>query len=221
MLSKECHEETTFSFSVEAPAPPDRRRDARHLTILRVGALIASSGRELCLIRNISAGGLMAHVYSHHEEGDRVAVELKSDHQIPGHILWVDESNVGVAFDQPIDVEDLLANQNSFANGWRPRPPRIEVDRLASLRCGARVHAVNTRDISQGGVKIETDQPIEPGSDVVLMLDRFRPIHGVIRWCANGSAGVAFNQVIPFRELMTWLRSDAGSAGKGAIALGG
>ena len=208
MLSKECHEETTFSFSAEAPPPPDRRRDTRHLTILRVGALIADSGRELCLIRNISAGGLMAHVYSHHEQGDRIAVELKSDHQIPGHILWVDESNVGIEFDEPIDVEELLANHGRLENGWRPRPPRVEVDRLASLRCGARVHAVNTRDISQGGVKIETDQPIEPGSDVVLMLDRFRPIHGVVRWCANGSAGIAFNQVIPFHELMAWLRPE-------------
>ena len=212
MLSRECHEETTFSFSAEAPPPPERRRDQRHLTILRVGALIAGAERELCLIRNISAGGLMAHVYSHHEKGDRVAVELKSDHQIPGHILWVDDSNVGIAFDEPIDVEELLANQGTLDNGWRPRPPRVEVDRLATLRCGARIHAVNTRDISQGGVKIETDQPIEPGSDVVLMLDRFRPIHGVVRWCSNGSAGIAFNQVIPFHELMAWLRPDGGGA---------
>jgi hypothetical protein len=218
MLSKECHEETTFSFSAEAPPPPDRRRDPRHLTILRVGALIAAAGRELCLIRNISGGGLMAHVYSQHRKGDRVAVELNSEHQIPGSILWVDESNVGISFDEPIDVEQLLANQGTLDNGWRPRPPRVEVDRLGTLRCGARVHAVNTRDISQGGVKLEIDQPVEPGSDVVLMLDRFRPIHGVVRWCQDGSAGVAFNQVVPFHELMSWLRPDPISAGKRAGA---
>ena len=56
-------EETIFSFSREAPPPPrERRRQARHLTILKVGTLIVDGGRELCLIRNISAGGLMAHV---------------------------------------------------------------------------------------------------------------------------------------------------------------
>ncbi len=54
-------EETTFSFSSAAPQP-DRRRQTRHLTILRVGTLIIEGRRELCLIRNISAGGLMAHV---------------------------------------------------------------------------------------------------------------------------------------------------------------
>jgi len=57
-------EETTFSFSTRAPQPPERRRDTRHITILRVGTILVDGRRELCLIRNISAGGLMAHVYS-------------------------------------------------------------------------------------------------------------------------------------------------------------
>src|SRR3712207_7884086 len=68
-------EETTFSFSNAAPQP-DRRRQARHLTILRVGTLIIDGRRELCLIRNISAGGVMAHVYS----PDRKSTRLNSSH---------------------------------------------------------------------------------------------------------------------------------------------
>ena len=208
MLSKEYHDETIFSLSSDAPPPPDRRRDPRQMTILRVGALVGAHGRELCLIRNISSGGLMAHVYSHHEQGDRISVELKSNHPIPGCIQWVEESNVGIGFDEPIDVEEMLADQAAIDNGWRSRPPRVEVDRLATLRCGAQLFGVNTRDISQGGVKIETDQPIEPGAEVVLLLDSFRPLHGVVRWCQGGFAGIAFNEVIPFRELMAWLRPD-------------
>ncbi len=160
MLSNECHEETIFSFSPRAPRPPERRRETRHLTILRVGALIGPNGRELCLIRNISAGGLMAHVYSNHAVGAAVAVELKSNQAVPGTVVWADESNVGIEFDVPIDVEEMLSSQAVLDNGWRPRLPRVEVDRLATLRCGARLYGVNTRDISQGGVKIEIDQPL-------------------------------------------------------------
>jgi PilZ domain-containing protein len=207
MLPKESHDETLFSLSEEAPQP-DRRRDPRNLTILRVGALVGSGGRELCLIRNISAGGLMAHVYCHHWPGEEVAVEIRGDHPIAGSVLWVSESNVGVQFEEPVDVEEMLASQAVLDNGWRPRPPRIEVDQLATLRCGARLHGVNTRDISQGGVKIETDQPLEPGAAVVLTLDRFRPVHGVVRWYDEGFAGIAFNQVIPFHELIAWLKPD-------------
>ena len=207
MLSNELHEETLFSFSKQAPRPPERRRDARHLTILRVGALIGAQGRELCLIRNISAGGLMAHVYSRHAEGDRVAIELKGNQQTQGKVLWVAESNIGIEFDEPIDVAEILSNQTVLDNGWRPRLPRIELDRLATLRCGARLYGVNTRDISQGGVKIECDQPLEPGREVVLMMENFRPLQALVRWCEGGLAGLSFHQLIPFPELMTWLKN--------------
>ena len=69
----------------------------------------------------------------------------------------------------------MLSSQAALDNGWRPRLPRVEVDRLATLRCGARLYGVNTRDISQGGVKIETDQPFEVGREVVLTMEKFRP----------------------------------------------
>jgi hypothetical protein len=211
MLANDFHDETTFSFSQRAPQPPaaERRQAPRHLTILRVGALIGREGRELCLIRNISAGGLMAHVYSSHAKGEAVAIELKTNHQIAGKVIWAEGSNIGIQFDAPIDVGDMLSSQAVLENGWRPRLPRIEVDRLATLRCGARVYGVNTRDISQGGVKLETDEPLEVGREIVLTLDRFAPVHGVVRWCAGGLAGIAFNQLIPFAELMTWLRGEA------------
>jgi Tfp pilus assembly protein PilZ len=209
MLSNQFHEETVFSFSRETPAPPERRRETRHLTILRVGALVGRGGRELCLIRNISAGGLMAHVYSCHQAGDKVTVELKSNHPVAGRVVWADESNVGIEFEEPIDVEEMLSSQAALVNGWRPRLPRVEVDRLATLRCGARLYGVNTRDISQGGVKIECDQPLEVGRDVVLTLEKFRPLAGAVRWCHDRLAGIAFNELIPFHELMALLKPEA------------
>jgi hypothetical protein len=211
VLSNDLHEETVFSFSKLAPRPPERRRDSRHLTILRVGALIGPAGRELCLIRNISAGGLMAHVYSRHEDGERVAIELKGNQQTPGKVIWIDDSNIGIAFDEPIDVAEILSNQAVLENGWQPRLPRIEVDRLATLRCGAKLYGVNTRDISQGGVKIECDQPLETGRDVVLTMEQFRPLAATVRWCANGLAGLSFNQLVPFPELMAWLKGGENS----------
>jgi hypothetical protein len=201
-------EETTFSFSSEAPLPPERRKQARYMTILRVGTLIVDGCRELCLIRNISAGGLMAHAYSVLVQGQSVLVELKTNQQISGTVSWVEGANVGIRFAEKVDVEELLATNSTLENGWRPRLPRVEVDRLATLRCGARIYGVSTRDISQGGVKIETDHPIAVDGGIVLTLDKFRPIEGAVRWYNEGLCGISFNQVIPFRDLMSWLRSQ-------------
>ena len=130
--------ETGFSFADAVPEPPERRCDERFITILRVGVLIVDGRRELCLMRNISAGGLMAHVYSLVEEGQRVTVELKSNQAIGGTIAWVRGANAGIAFDDNVDIAALLANPAVLDNGWRPRLPRIEVVRWGTLRSGAR-----------------------------------------------------------------------------------
>src|SRR4051812_22549939 len=87
-------EDTSFSFSKLAPSPPaDRRDNARHLKILRVGTLIIGDHRELCLIRNISAGGLMAHVYSNLTVGQEISVSLKSAQLLTGTVAWLKDGN--------------------------------------------------------------------------------------------------------------------------------
>ncbi|HWH17244.1 MAG TPA: PilZ domain-containing protein [Allosphingosinicella sp.] len=206
-LSGEPTEETIFSFSEDTPSPHDRSGAARRLTTLRVGTIMIHGRRELCLIRNISAGGLRAHVYSPVKEGQKVSVELKTNQQTSGTINWVRDGNVGIAFDERIDVADLLAAQTGTDSGWRPRMPRVEVDRLGEIRVGARIYPFNSCDISQGGVRIEIDQPLKVGEAVVLTFEKWRPIAGVVRWYEEGQGGIAFNQVIPFQELMSWLQS--------------
>lgn len=200
-------EETSFSFSSETPQPSERRGAKRHMTILRVGTIHIDERRELCLIRNISAGGLKAHIYSCLTLGQRVAAELKTNQRIDGRVSWIEGSTAGITFDAPIDVEEILNNQVELENGWRPRLPRVEIDRLATVRAGSRLFGVNTRDISQGGVKIETDHPFEVDEEVVLALDGFRPLHGTVRWYEDGLCGIGFNHVLPFRELMDWLKA--------------
>ena len=201
-------EETTFSLSREAPPPPDRRRQQRHITILRVGTIIFGGRRELCLIRNISTGGLMAHVYSQLQPGENIEVELKTNQRISGRVTWTNGSNAGIAFNEPVRVEDLLAANSEMQKGWRPRLPRVEVDRLGTLRLGSHVYAFNTRDISQGGVKVEIDEPVEVGAEVMISLEKFRPMPGLVRWSHDGQCGISFHQVIPLQELIAWLRQD-------------
>ncbi len=198
--------ETSFSFSSQVPQPPERRHSERHIKILRVGTLVIDGRRELCLIRNVSAGGLMAHVYSHIAAGQAVTVELKTSQPVAGHIAWVRDSNAGIAFDHEVDIEELLANPRVLDNGWQARAPRIEVDRAATLRAGARTHRTRTLDISQSGLKLITDASFEPGDEVVVTPEDFRPLAGVVRWQSDRNCGVAFNQIVPLSELIAWLK---------------
>ena len=209
MLAENQILETSFSFSDQVPAPPERREGERCVTILRVGVLVIDGRRELCLIRNISAGGLMAHVYSPVQPGQCVTVELKSNQQIEGKVEWVRDADAGIAFDTKVDVSQLLSNPQVLDNGWRPRLPRVEIDRLATVRVGARTYWVHTRDVSQGGIKIDTDQPLDVGTEVVITLENFRPLAGTVRCQRGRGCGISFNDLLPFEELIAWLKRAA------------
>ncbi len=202
--------ETGFSFSTDVPGPPERRTSERHIKILRVGTVVVDGRRELCLIRNISAGGVMAHVYSPLLPGQHVSIELKTSQPVTGRVVWMRGGNAGIQFDSPVDVAELLATPQGVDNSWRPRTPRVEIDRMATLRAGARTWWVHARDISQSGVKIETDAEEAPaaGEDLVITLEGFRPLAGQVRWSAGGQCGISFNGLIPFADLIDWLKQS-------------
>ena len=60
----------------------DRRNHDRYLTILRVALLHTEAAKELCVVRNISAGGLSARVYRSFEVDEAVEVEFRSEERL-------------------------------------------------------------------------------------------------------------------------------------------
>lgn len=57
-------------------------------------------------IRNLSAGGLMAEAPLRVLRGERVEINLRSIGWITGHVAWVTEGRIGIAFDHPINPKD-------------------------------------------------------------------------------------------------------------------
>lgn len=199
-------ETTLYSLTDGAPGPAvERREGERHLTLFRVGSVTIGDRRELCLIKNISAGGMLIRAYCAIEVGARLSVELKRGEQIEGTVSWVRDSSAGIAFDERIDVVELLA---SSMEGPRPRMPRVEIRCIANVRQGASVYGILARDISQGGVKLETSRELEIGRDLVVTLPGLPPQQGVVRWKDGGCYGVTFNRLVSLSELVGWLHDQ-------------
>ena len=204
-LDEQPVETTLYSLSDAAPGPGDRRDGDRHLTLFRVGSITIGDRRELCLIKNISAGGMMIRAYCSIAEGTHLSVELKSGQPVSGKATWVKDPNVGVAFDNPIDVLDILS---ASADGAKQRMPRIEVDSIATVRDGANVYRLPVRDISQGGIKVEGNPILEHGCDLSVSLPGLEPQPAALRWRHGGHLGISFNRLIPLAELVAWLQAE-------------
>lgn len=198
-------ETTLYSLAASTPGRPDRRESERFLSLLRVGAMVVEGRRELCLIRNISAGGMMIRAYSPIKVGTPLTIELKQGDPVSGVVQWVEEGMTGVTFDAPIDVVALLAPSDE---GPRPRLPRIEVECTAWVRQESEVIRTRALNISQGGICVETSARLVVGGDVVVTLPGLTPAAGVVKWSNGNAFGIGFNRALILSELVHWLKEQ-------------
>lgn len=198
-------ETTVYSLATSAPTQPDRRGGDRYLSLLRVGSIQVEGRRELCLIRNISAGGMMIRAYSNIAIGTALSVELKQGDPVNGKVKWIEDGLTGVTFDSAIDVLLLLAPPG---DGPRPRLPRIEVDCTAWVREDGDVIRTRVLNVSQGGVCVEARAPLTVRADVVITLPGLTPAAGVVKWSEGNSYGLGFNRALVLSELVEWLKGQ-------------
>ena len=198
-------ETTLYSLATSPPTQPDRRGGDRYLSLLRVGAIMVGERRELCLIRNISAGGMMIRAYSNIPLGTQLTVELKQGDPVSGVVKWVEDGLTGVTFDAQLDVLLLLAPPGE---GPRPRLPRIEVDCTAWVREDGNVIRTRVANISQGGICVEARSPLTTGADVVVTLPGLTPAAGVVKWSDGSAYGIGFNRALILSELVAWLQEQ-------------
>jgi hypothetical protein len=202
-LDEQPVETTQYSLSAAPPGRPERRGDERFLSLLRIGALLVGGRRELCLIRNISAGGMMLRPYSPIETGTRLSVELKHGDTVSGVAHWAENGLIGIAFDTPIDVVALLS---ASGDGPQPRMPRIELSCTAWLREDADVYRTRAVNISQGGLCVQADAELRVGAHVIVSLAGLPPAPGAVKWKDQDSYGIGFNHVLKVCELMAFLQ---------------
>lgn len=198
-------EETLYSLSETVPQAGERRDDERYLTLFRVGTLLVGGERQLCLIKNISAGGMLIRAYSELAPGTQLSVELKQGQHIAGNVSLIDGHSAGIAFNNRVDVVELLSISGE---SQRPRMPRVEIRCMTTVRIGAQIYRMTARDISQGGMKVECESALTVGSDIVVTLPGTSPMSGVLRWGSGGCYGIGFNRLLALSELVDWLKDQ-------------
>lgn len=197
-------ESTTFSLTTAVPRPSERRADDRVMAMLRVAKVISSDESEqLVRVCNVSAGGLLAEVGHQVRVGDEVFIELSSQ-KIPATVVWTRDGTAGFKFAQNIDLGELLAGRKQ-RHGFRPRPPRLEVQCKANVKLGDKYYTVDLHDISLGGLKVEPIDEYCLGKPVIVVVESLRPIRGEVRWFNERKVGIVFDQPLTFEELAEWV----------------
>lgn len=194
-------EYTVISLSNAAPTAEERREGQRHMTVLQAGKIVAGERQELCLIRNISARGMMAEVFSDFAADERIGIEFKAGTETRGTVRWVENGRIGIEFERPIDVHHVLAPHGASLT---PRSPRLRVDGRAGIEIDDETCSVTVVDISQGGMKVHHDGHLEQGAEVLVSVEGLPLRKAIVRWAEAGSAGLSFTRVMPLDRISYW-----------------
>ena len=186
---------------------PDRRKEGRHVALLRVGVLHARGDRNLCVVKNISASGLSARAYKKVAVGDEVHIEFKSGGLLSGRVVWARDWNLGIKFPDPIDVEAVLSSRWVVEAQRRRNLPRIPLVCDGRLRLGGRFMGARLLDISQAGARLRVDVSQVNLGEADLSLPGLPSISGLIRWIINDQAGMSFNECLSFEKLASWIHA--------------
>ena len=134
------------------PALGEQRSEPRHRTVLQVARLTTPRGDELCILRNVSTGGLRAQVYCNLAVGEAVGFELRTGRRISGRVIWSEGPSIGVEFDRKVPILAYLAHQTIESLGQRVRAPRVKVGENATFYVAGREFVVSIADASQAGM---------------------------------------------------------------------
>lgn len=183
----------------------DRRAGPRHISILRVGRISCGDQDQLCIVRNISAGGLMVGSNRPPEVDQRVIVELRSDKQMPGTVRWSRDGNSGIQLDEEINVEAVLREERNPLLRIRPRAPRFLRRGTVKLIGEGEPVLGDIIDISIGGLSCRPERPLKRGEPVVASVQGLVATTAEIRWTKGDVTGVRFEKPLPWRAFGEWL----------------
>lgn len=176
---------------------PDRRQARRAMTVLRVAKLESGDLEDLAIVRNVSEGGICLFTDQEFEIGAPVSISLIEDIDIHGRVVWARDRFIGVAFDEEVPVNELLARPQMLHDGRRARFPRLSVDARVEVSLNNRSTVARVRDISHKGAKLLFQDPVEKATQgLVLVIDDHTRLEAMVRWQRGGSVGVEFLKAI-------------------------
>lgn len=165
--------------------------------------------RQDCTIRKISALGVTLRSNLTPALGDRVSVELATGQRPQGKIAWKGRQELGVRFDDCIDMIALLNRKLVSQTPDRRTMPRVEVRSPVYVKCGGNFRLATLRNISARGLQIEGDDLPEVGTYVAVYAEGLNIPTGELLWRRDKLAGIELIEELRWTSIIPWIRSVA------------
>ena len=196
---------TTFVVGDRLPWPDDAPI-SQELGPFDDAAIFISGAREACSIRKISALGVTILSDLTPALGERVSIELPTGQRPTGKVSWTGGKELGVRFDDCIDVIALLNRKLVSLTPERRAMPRVEVRCPVYVKFGQNLWMATLRNISARGMQLEGDELPAIGTYVSVFVEGLNIPPGEVVWRKDKLAGVEVFEPLSWTSIIPWIR---------------
>ena len=197
---------TTFVVGDRLPWPDDASAsDAQGP--FDAGAIHYSGSRQECSIRKISALGVTVLSEQTLAPGDQVAVELGTGQRAAGTVAWASRGDLGICFNDRVDVLPLLNRKLVSQPAERRSMPRVEVRCAVYLKSGGNVLPATMRNISARGLQPEGEGLPPRGTYVSVFVEGLNVPPGEVVWRRDNLAGIEVTEELSWTSIIPWIRN--------------
>lgn len=186
---------------MSATPATDQRRDSRQTLMLRTAKVICQSGEYVCLVRDVSRGGVGLRFFHAVPDEPRIFLELANGALYPIERTWqnseVESGEAGYRFAAPVALGEFLAETSQ-----RPhRPVRLRLRLPVLLTVDGTDCKAMLADISRCGAKLTAERRLPEGAFVRWDADGLPLRFGHIAWRRQLEHGITFQQAFGLEEL--------------------
>jgi hypothetical protein len=196
---------TTFVVGDRLPWP-DEALAALDRGPFDAAAIFLSGAREPCTIRKISALGVTIVCDLAPALGEKVAVELATGQRASGKISWTSGKELGVKFDDHVDMAALLNRKLVSLTPERRSIPRVEVRSTAYVKWSQSLSLATLRNISARGLQLESEDLPAVGTYVAVFVDGLNIPPGDVVWRRGALAGIELFEELSWTSIIPWVR---------------
>lgn len=179
----------------------DRREGDRYRTVWRIAKVLRNGDAGLWRVRNISDRGMMLAADVPIAVGEKLEIALSDTVVINGEVVWSDAGRCGVAFDEEVDVADVLKQLAAEQRATGYRQPRLPVRTLAQVVTDAGTSQIELVDMSQNGAGFIHDGHLEVGKELEIVLAGGVKRKAIVRWSRGGRGGLWLTQPLDRTDL--------------------
>jgi hypothetical protein len=196
---------TTFVVGDRLPWPDD----APALDVkgpFDLGAIHHAGARRECSIQKISALGVTVGSELQPALGDSISIELANGQRAAGKVAWTGRNQLGVRFEDSVDIVALLNRQLVSQTPERRTMPRLEVRSAVHIKFGGNLWPATLRNISSRGVQVEGEELPPIGTFVSLFVNSLNVPSGEVVWRRDKLAGIELMEELSWSSIIPWVR---------------